>query len=78
MDIEKKWDINDREMKLKNLIEDYADVRCEIFYHRLNNNLADIIDTKEYKDLYSKKVKIKEEINSLIGDFVTDILINEF
>lgn len=53
---------------LKYLIEDYVDIRLELFYFTLNNRLTDIIDTKEYKELQSKKKKIKEEINFIIDN----------
>lgn len=53
---------------LTNLIEDYVEIRCEIFYFRLSNRLTDIIDTKEFKDLQYKKKEIKEKIDKILSE----------
>lgn len=53
---------------LRYLIEDYAQIRNDIFYLNLNNKTGkDIREIEEFKELQEKKKSIKEEMNNILN-----------
>lgn len=71
--IEKRHKILDKENLLNKLIDDYAYVKVEYFLNDYN-----VIDTDTTENLDLKSKNIRKEINKIISDFVSDILIDDF
>lgn len=53
---------------LRYLIEDYAQIRCDIFYLNLTNKSGiDVREVQEFKELQEKKKAIKKELDNILN-----------